>query len=251
MHKLLLLFVLLMTGIRSQAAVTYTGTYGSQSASVTFQTLANGLLQVTLSNNAVMGATSYSDVLTAVYFTTSGDNPMFAQSAEVADLSSIRNCSTSACNTSNVSGEWAYRDQASFVTNAGNAHLLSANSLGGVLTSSERIGTTNVAGTSAIGGSDFGLVSAATRFTSSNPLSSVPLIRDSVVFTLNPSSDFAYSAIGTVGFIYGSNVWSMEAYGETPEPGTMLLMGSTLIALGLWRRKSPTAASDSKDQLQS
>jgi len=226
-----------MTATLSQAAVTYTGTYGNQSASVTFQTLSNGLLQVTLSNNAVMGATSYSDILTAVFFTTSGDNPMFAQSAEVADLSSLRNCSTSACNTSNVAGEWAYRDQAGFVTNAGNAHLLSANSFNGTLTSSERIGTTNVAGTSAIGGSDFGLVSSATRFTSSNTLSSVPLIRDSVVFILNPSSNFTYSAIGTVGFIYGTNAWTMDAYAESPEPGTMLVMGSALLALGLWRRR--------------
>jgi hypothetical protein len=221
------------------APVTYSSTQGSNSARVTFTMLSQSTLQVTLTNTTGVGPITSAGVLTGVYFTTQNTS-MNAQSASATGL---LGCNT--CNSVNVSGEWAFKANASGLVPGAQAMVLGAATLG-LFTTSNNISSTNRSGTQIVGNYDYGIVSSNSN---ASALGSTPVVRNTVYFTLNTSWGFNPSAIGAIGFLYGDTAnYSSSgggsyggSYGETPEPATYLMMGIGLLALGIGARKRSKA----------
>lgn len=192
----------------------------------------NATLQVTLTNTSAVGASSAADVLTGVYFT--AQNTIMSASSAIA--AGILGCSYCGSNV-NVGGEWAFAANKGGLISGSPAMVLGAADLG-IFSTANNIRSTNLYGTANVGNADFGVVSSNT-----NPanLLNTPVVRNSVVFTLNTSYGFNTSLIGTIGFIYGSTGnysynWDYNGGSDVPELGTNLLTGLGLVGLGLVSR---------------
>ncbi|MBI3207454.1 MAG: PEP-CTERM sorting domain-containing protein [Candidatus Solibacter usitatus] len=222
-------------------SITLNGVSGSNSASVTFNFATSSILQVTLSNTTIAGATSANDVLTGLYFSAPGltFTPM---SAKVSTSANIQNCPGCAAGVTNISGEWQYSPGVQNLIAGNPAFVLSAANFG---YGGSRIGSTNLAGTTGVGGIDFGIVSPTTSFGQAAFTGSA-LVTQSVVFTMTTSQPGNASMIGLSGFLWGlqtpGTMLGAELQhgggGGVPEPGTFVLLGGALIAIGLWRRKA-------------
>ena len=198
------------------------------------------VLQVTISNNSNMAATSANYVLTAVHF--SSPLNLTPVMANVSSISSLLNCSTCTNASVDIGAEWAYQSAVSGVSLSGPVNLLSASDFG-IMSLTDRFGANNVAGTVGVGGFDFGIVGSAGA---SAALTGSPLIGQKAVFYFNTPSGFSTSSIGNVGFLYGSGNYGWVNFdsgyygfvdGTAPEPGSWLLMAMGVGALGWMRRK--------------
>jgi hypothetical protein len=242
----------------SASSVTYTMNHGLNSASATFQLLQNGMLQVTLANTSIARASSSSELLTAVFFGFNQNRVLDPLNAGIVSAGNLLNCS--GCNTTNVGGEWAYRNNATIAGLPANANLISTIDFG-TLTSSERFGSTNLWGSTGVSGAAFGIASSATTAANlGSQLASTPVTIGRTVFTFDPGANFSVGSLSFVGFVYGNNTSSytgtMNYYGgyDTPEPGTFLLLGVGLGIIGCLRRRAgaaATSAGSSEEQLQS
>lgn len=209
--------------------------FAAGNASVTFSLVGNSTLQVTLTNTSLMTATSPSDVLTGVYFTTQQQllSPVMAY---VNNAQSLLNCSACTNASTDISAEWAFQNSVSGVLPTTAVNLLGAADFG-TFSLNDRFGSNNVSGTTGVGGIDFGIVGSGTG---QSAYTGSPLVGRQAIFVFDSPTGFNVNAIGSVGFIYG-NAYFGGGWGgtldEAPEPQTWLLMGLGLGALGWFRNK--------------
>lgn len=213
--------------------------FAAGNANVTFNLVTSNILQVTLSNTSNMAATSESDVLTAVHFTSPLN--LTPVTANVNSIANLLNCSVCTNASVDIGAEWAFQSSVSGLSLNGPVNLLSATDFG-VMNLANRFGTNNVAGTPGVGGIDFGIVGSGGV---NSALTGSPLVSRQAVFYFQTPTGFNTSSIGNVGFLYGSGNYgwvNFDGYqsfngGSAPEPGSWLLMAVGVGALGWMRRK--------------
>ena len=226
--------------------ITYSGSGGSLSASVVFDTSGTNLI-VTLTNTSSADAMAPGDILTGVFFDINGVGTLGRVSAILASGSVVNGNGGLTDAGGSVGGEWAY---AAGITGPGLATEGISSSGLGLFGPGDVFGGTNLQGPADPDGVQYGITSAGDNpATGNGGISGQGLIQDSVVFTLsglpsgfNPS---ALGAISHVNFQYGTALTETDIPGQprqlqaVPEPATLALLGTglTVAAARLRRRK--------------
>jgi hypothetical protein len=233
-------------------AVTYSGSAGTLSATVSFE-VNGGDLVVTLTNTSPNDVLVPTDVLTAVFFGAAG-NPLFTRTSATLDAGSttIQTPGGSGSGTDSggvVGGEWAYLNSLSV---SGNNEGISATGLG-LFGPGQVFPGSNLEGPASPDGLQYGIASAGDNVgTGNGGVQNNTLIKNSVVFHLglNGNTFDPLTDITSVSFLYGTSLTDIIITGDcvdcpppvtrVPEPGMLTLLGgSTLGLLGLsWRRRS-------------
>jgi hypothetical protein len=217
-------------GQASASAITYSGSSGNLAAAVTFSLTGNNLT-VTLSNTSLSDVKVPQDVLLAVWFdATHSLSPVSA---------SLNGSSVFYGSLTNVGDGWGY-----YSALAGGGHGMN----NGITAAGFGIGGghSNFSGAhNSLGGLNYGLLSAGDNPATGNTgvKGHGPLINDSVQFTLTAGSGFNLSELGnTVVFQYGTSLNEPSFSGTlqtsetgppspTPEPGTLLMVGSGMLGM--------------------
>jgi hypothetical protein len=230
--------------------VTYTGssTDGTgyvRAASVTFSTSGANLF-VTLTNTSTLDVVHPDQVLSGVFFSAPG--ALTAVDAIVPSGSAVFNDPANS-GVTDVSSEWAYRGNiAGLGFGSGINSGISSSGLGGAgeFGVPDRFDTAgNLNGPDSPNGIGYGITSAGDDVATGNGgLSGRPLIQNSVVFTLSGwNAAWTLSGIGNVFFQYGTDLSEPRFPGtETPEPGTLLLLGLGVAGLIGWHRRKAARA---------
>ncbi|HVP53474.1 MAG TPA: PEP-CTERM sorting domain-containing protein [Candidatus Eisenbacteria bacterium] len=220
-----------LAGQAAASAITYTGSSGNLSASVTFS-LTGNTLHVTLTNTSPSDVKVPQDVLTAVFFNTT--HLLTPVSASLNGSTVFYGSLTS------VGDGWGY-----YSNLGGGGHGKND----GITAVGLGIGDghSNFSGTHhSLGGLDYGLLSAGDDSATGNTgvKGKGPLIKDSIEFTLTAPHGFKLRELGnTVVFQYGSTLSDSHFRGNlepatVPEPGTLLIVGSGMLCIaGVLRRK--------------
>jgi hypothetical protein len=231
MKKIILIMVVMLSvAIADRVfAFTVTETNGDLSAQVTFDINASGNLVVTLTNSSTADVTAPIQVLTGVFFNVDGNVAFTPVSAVLAPGSTIvGNVPSTSTDPApdGVGGEWAYANNLSGAPGGDNEGI-SSTGLG--LFGSPNFGGANLQGPNGVDGLQYGITSAGDDPTTGNGgLLQYALIQNSVIFTLSGvPTDFDLASITNIKFQYGTSL-------TVPEPSSLLLLGSGLMALGLW-----------------
>jgi hypothetical protein len=234
------LLVAAVTGFSARGALAaiFTGSSGTLSASAEFVASGSNLV-VTLTNTSLNDVLVPADVLTAVFFSLSGDPLLGKTSAVLGSGSSVFFGVADPGDV--VGGEWAYARGL-----GGNPDLLGANqgisSSGlGVFAPGNRFPGNNLQGPADPDGIQYGIASAGDDPSTGNaPVTGAnALIRNQVVFTLSglPTG----SSISNVWFQYGTSLDEPNIPPPpgtpVPEPASLLLFGSGLVVFAGWGRK--------------
>lgn len=208
-------------------AVPTSFTDGTSTATFDF---VGGDLRVTLANDSGEAASVPQQVLTGIFF--SGADGLTPVSATLPSGSLVwLNGSSSSGSGLNVGGEWAYAD--------GLAGMLPGGGTAGISSTGINLfGNPNFNGSDlfnplAVGGLDYGLVSAAYAGGGNTGVTKQPVVSDSTVFLLSGFNG-SLGDIGNVYFQYGT------ALNETSVPdggSTIALLGVALLCVSLLRRR--------------
>jgi hypothetical protein len=219
-----------------------TGTALKASATFTVDTTANRLV-VTLTNIASSDVLSPADVLTAVFFDVKNGLSFTPSTATIA-TGSAAYTGTTLTNSAGtaVGGEWEYLNNLSGAPHAAKEGISSAGM--GLFGNANFLGS-NLSGPTAVDGVQYGISSAGDNLATGNSgVSTVPLIRDSVIFKLsfpcstscapgtNASTFDASTSIFNVSFQYGTALTEANLTPTfVPEPGSCVLFATGLLAM--------------------
>ena len=207
--------------------------------------MVGGNLQITLNNistNDVTSPTGGAAILTTVFFDLSPTTSLTPVSA-LLGLGSVVHFGSNG--GGNVGGEWAFAS--GLVGAPGNA-ALGASSSGLGLFGSGNFGGPDLDPPNAVNGLNYGITSAGDNLLTGNAAvtGSVPLIQNSVVFTLSGNPVFTTIGdytISNVSFQYGTSLLEPRDPGvfvetNVPEPTTMTICALLLVPLASrFRRK--------------
>lgn len=206
----------------ANASVVFTSTgAGGRAASVEFAASGNNLV-ITLSNTSLVDITVPAQVLTGVYFNISGSPISLSRvSALLAAGSTVLGDSQPVGGV--VGGEWAYRGGISI---AGASYGISSVGLGW-FGSGDLFPGADLDSPASPNGVNYGLTTNNDNFSNNNGGASVPLIRNSVVFTLSGlPTGFDLARISGVVIQYGSSLSEpQDTTTLVPTPGALALMG--------------------------
>jgi hypothetical protein len=215
-------------------------TKGNLDATVTFSTSGNNLV-VTLTNSSLSDVLLPTQVLTGVFFTAIGDPTLTPVSAVLGAGSTVLHVISQPAGGV-VGGEWAYADGLSGAPLGADEGISSAG-LG--LFGNANFPGANLDGPTGTNGLQYGITSTGDNGATGNtPVTTEPLIQDTVVFTLSglPDGFDPSASIKKVSFQYGTSLNDPNIT-VTPEPGSLALLASGVLGMfGIgWHRRRKAA----------
>jgi len=213
------------------------------SASVSFDLTISGMttnLVVTLSNTATYDPNDPSDILTAVFFSLSGDPTLSANAAVLAPGSAVKGNGGLTDPGGIVGGEWAYASSLT-ATNGANQGTSSAGL--GTFGPGNLFPGSNLEGPVSPDGVQYGISTAFdTPGNDNGGIAGVGLITNAVVFTLgNVPASLTLSDISSITFQYGTALSEPSIPGVpeivVPEPSTVALTAAGICLLGMLSRR--------------
>ncbi len=256
--------LLVVAAVPAQAAVDFSGVFGSLAAKVSFEVAPGERLVVTLTNTSTGTSNVPADVLTGVFFSGLGGISASGGSAILAPGSSVINTAVNSAPYTNlqppggnVGGEWAYLGGLSGAP-GGATQGISSSGLG--LFGGANLNGPNLQNPGALDGMQYGIVTGTTTLANFNPgMTGHAFIRNSVVFTLTnyTGGTAGLAGITNVSFQYGTALNEPNVPGtqmvcangapnypicspqvvDVPEPMSTAVLGVGLAALGFLRRR--------------
>lgn len=223
------------------AAVTFTGTNGSDlSASATFD-IVGGHLQVTLTNTSGVDVNDPAQVLHALFFDIASNPALTYTSANICGSCTYVGTVNNSGST-NVGAEWAYLSNSSGLgggvtqdyglSSAGYGIFGPGNVLSGAPDQGGAVVPPD--------GGDFGLLSAGYTPTGDNGgiTNNQPYIKNSLIVDLGAYNG-SLSSVSNLRFQYGTALTDTHFGSGVPEPGTwaMMLLGFGGIGVSMRRRR--------------